>query len=335
MPEISFQNQTFACAEGETVLECLMRQGVAVPSSCRSGVCQTCLMRATAGAVPAPSQNGLKPTLREQGYFLACSCRPQSDLAVALPDEAVAPKTPATVIAKEALNAEILRLSLRCERPFAYRAGQFAHLYRPDGLTRSYSIANLPNESGILELHVRRLPDGAMSGWIHDTLAIGETLEVAGPFGDCFYTADAAEQGLLLIGTGSGLAPLVGIVADALEQGHAGPIHLYHGSWKPDGLYLVEELRHLSARFPNFTYAPCVDADARPGFREGRADLTAFAELKSLKNWRVFLCGHPEMVKGAKKRAFLAGASMRDIYADPFVLSAAPTQEPAPQAQAA
>lgn len=322
MPEIQFQQQRYVVTPGETVLESLTRQGASIPSSCRSGACQTCLMRAVNGAPPASAQNGLKPTLRAQGYFLACLCRPQEDMEVALAGEEVAARTSATVVAKEPLNAEILRLSLHCHRPFDYHAGQFAHIIRSDGLSRSYSLAGLPQEDGVIEFHIRHLAGGSMSGWISQALQIGDTVEVAGPFGNCFYTPGAAEQGLLLIGTGSGLAPLRGIVLDALRKEHSGPISLYHGSWKPEGLYLVEELQRLSAEHPNFTYTPCVDADALPGYREGRADQVAHSDLPNVKGWRIYLCGHPEMVKSAKKRTFLAGASMQDIYADPFVLSA-------------
>jgi CDP-4-dehydro-6-deoxyglucose reductase len=326
MPLLHFQTRDYACTPGETVLDCPTRQGATVPSSCRSGACQTCLMRALHGAPPAAAaQNGLKPTLREQGYFLACLCRPQGDMEVVLAGEDVAPRTAATVVAKEALNADILRLSLRCHRPLDYRAGQFAHIVRSDGLLRSYSLPTIPREDAVIEFHVRRLPEGEMSGWIHETLGTGDTVEVVGPFGSCFYTSGAAEQGLLLIGTGSGLAPLYGIILDALRQGHIGPIRLYHGSWKPEGLYLVEELRRLSAEHPNFVYIPCVDAEASPVYRQGRADQIALADLPDLKGWRVYLCGHPEMVKSARKRAFLAGASMQDIYADPFVLTVRPT----------
>lgn len=325
MPLLQFQQQTFDCAPGETVLDCLTREGATVPSSCRSGVCQTCLMRATAGAPPpASAQNGLKPTLRAQGYFLACMCRPQETMEIALAGEDAALRTPAAVVAKEALNADIMRLTLQCARPFDYQAGQFAHLFRSDGLARSYSLAGLPRADGTIEFHVRRLPGGAMSAWIHESLDVGDTVDVAGPYGNCFYLPDAPGQGLLLIGTGSGLAPLWGIISDALEQGHTGPIRLYHGSWKPEGLYLVDALYRLADRYPNFTYVPCVDKDPLPDYREGRADLVAHADLPNLKGWRVYLCGHPDMVKSARKRAFLAGASMQDIYADPFLLTPPP-----------
>jgi transcription antitermination factor NusA-like protein len=190
------------------------------------------------------------------------------------------------------------------------------------GGAESQIFAPLPEETEELEIHVRRLPGGAMSEWLHQEVQVGDTLTVAGPAGNCFYIEGKPEQGILLVATGSGLAPLWGIVRDALRQGHRGPITLFHGSWNPSGLYLVEELKRLAEEYPQFTYAPCVDTDATDGLRAGRADQNAFTDQRDLKGWRVFLCGHPDMVTGAKKKAFLFGAALSDIYADPFVLSA-------------
>ena len=80
MPRIFFEKQSYACQDNESVLDCLTGHGVPVPSSCRSGICQTCLMRAVEGAVPLAAQQGLKETLRAQNYFLACVCKPTNDL---------------------------------------------------------------------------------------------------------------------------------------------------------------------------------------------------------------------------------------------------------------
>lgn len=321
MPEITFQGQIYRLENGETVLEGLAGQGVVLPSSCRNGVCQTCLMRSTEGRPPAVAQNGLKDTLRAQNYFLACVCKPTEAMGIALPGEDAVCRVAARITSKQALNADIMRLRLLPCGPFEYRPGQFVNLHRGDGLVRSYSLASNPEDSEEIELHVRKLPGGAMSAWLHDEVKVGDTLTIAGPAGNCFYVEGNPEQGILLIGTGSGLAPLWGIVRDALKQGHTGPIQLFHGSWTPDGLYLVEELRRLTEAYPQFTYVPCADTQATDGVREGRADQQAFAAQASLKQWRVYVCGHPEMVKGAKKKAFLSGASLTDIYADPFVLS--------------
>jgi NAD(P)H-flavin reductase len=127
---------------------------------------------------------------------------------------------------------------------------------------------------------------------------------------------------MLFIGTGSGLAPLYSIIQDALNQGHQGDIHLYHGSTLVDGLYLVQELRAMTTEFSNFHYHPCVSsAFESPSIKTGRAHDVALQEISDLRSWRVYLCGHPEMVKQTIRSAYLNGASLKDIYADPFYVS--------------
>ena len=116
-----------------------------------------------------------------------------------------------------------------------------------------------------------------------------------------------------------------GIVRDALSQGHTGSIRLYHGSRNPEGLYLIDELRALASQHENFTYTPCVSGalPAENGYATGRAPDVAMADIPKLNGWRIFLCGNPDMVKTTKKKAFLTGAAMKDIYADAFTLAAA------------
>lgn len=82
----------------------------------------------------------------------------------------------------------------------------------------------------------------------------------------------------------------------------------------------MDELWRLSETHPNFHYIPCVDSAGGSGLREERADLAALRDFSDLKGWRVYLCGHPGMVNTMKRKAYLAGAALQDIYADPFVV---------------
>jgi NAD(P)H-flavin reductase/ferredoxin len=318
MVSIRYAKDRFELEEKQSVLDCLTARGVPVPFSCRSGVCQTCLMRATGGSPPEAAQHGLKDSLKLQNYFLACICHPAEDLEVALPADAFA-AIPATVRKLKLLNDDIMHVALESHVPIEYKPGQFINLFRDKALGRSYSIASVPCLDDHIHLHVRRLPGGRVSGWIHEELRPGHSVEIRGPAGDCFYVPGKPEQPMLLMGTGSGLAPLFGIVRDALNQGHTGPIRLFHGSRDPQGLYLIGELIDLTRECSNFDYVPCLSgSDVPPGFAAGRVHDVALQEVPNLKDWRIFLCGHPEMVKAAKKKAFLAGASMKDIYADAF-----------------
>jgi NAD(P)H-flavin reductase len=222
----------------------------------------------------------------------------------------------ATITALERLTDTVMRARLRPATPLEYRSGQYITLRRDDGLARSYSLASLPDE-GALELHIRRAPQGRMSGWLFDEAREGEAVSLRGPAGDCFYTTGNPEQPLLLAGTGTGLAPLAGICRDALKQGHHGPIHLYHGALRPEGLYLADELRHLMSMHGNVQYKPVVLEGE--GFTNGALDKVIAEDHPKLNGWRGFVCGDPTIVKMLKKELFLAGMGSREIFADAFV----------------
>ncbi len=321
MSSVSYEDQVYEVLDGESVLQCLHRNSVAIPSSCGNGICQSCLMRATEGMPPESSQKNLKKSLKESGYFLACICKPEGDLEVTLAGDEVFHRTAVRIVDKYQMNGQILRLRLECLEAFEHKAGQFINLHRPDGLTRSYSIAtSLPDN--MLEFHIEYLPNGKMSTWIHDELQEGDLLEIDGPHGDCYYSPDDQEQSLLLIGTGSGLAPLVGILHDALAQGHRGHIHLFHGVTDASRLYMVDELCQLAGAHDNVFYTRCISGDVVPDdCYAGFANVAALEQYTSLTGWRLFLCGHPDMVKDSRKKAFLAGASLKEIFSDPFEFS--------------
>lgn len=306
------------CREDETVLDALLRDNVEIPFSCKQGACQSCMVRSLDVPPPASAQKGLKDVLCKQNYFLACLCYPEQDISITLghqPDYF----TEGKVIGKEFLNPETVLLTIQCKDALDYYAGQFVNLKRADGLIRSYSIANSRKHAEKLTFHIRRLAGGKFSEWVHQELNIGDTIAVSDPQGLCYYLPDKQEQNLLLIGTGSGLAPLAGIIHEALEHGHTGPIHLYHGSREMDGLYWIDEMRELAANYANFHYTPCVSrGDAPKGVASGRANDVAMSDIPDLKGWRIYLCGHPDMVNQAKRMAYLNGASLQNIYADAF-----------------
>ncbi len=323
MAKITFENTEYTCSASETVLECLRRHGVTYPHSCQSGVCQSCLTLSLGGvAPPEASQKGLKPTQTAQNYFLACICKPERDLEISLPNASEDKPILTRVLDKRMLSNSILKLSLACPETYHYFPGQFLNLRKNNALVRSYSIASVPQLDETIDLHIRRLPEGRVSGWLHDQLNVGDEVAISEAKGDCFYTSGSSEKNMLLIGTGSGLAPLYAIARDALEKGHQGTIKLYHGSQDSSGLYLVEALQALSTQYEQFHYTGCVSNDNHADFQQGRANDIALKENPELKSWQVYLCGHPDMVAQTKKQVFLAGASFNDIYADPFLISA-------------
>lgn len=320
MPRIHVDGSAYECEPGDTVLSCLERHGVALMSSCRVGVCQSCLVQAVEGAPPADAQKGLRDTMAAQGFFLACCAEPTEDLTIDIAG-ASSREHRATVSSIDQLNDRVVRLRCESETLVGYAAGQFMNLVGPEGDVRSYSLASVVGLDPFLEFHVMLLPGGKVSSWVHAVLNVGDSVTLLGPQGACYYAAGKPEQPMVLAGTGTGLAPLYGIARDALRQGHTGPVHLFHGSVTPDGLYLVDELRALADEYDHFHYYACaLEAGGGDGGVEIQP-IDTYVEQKfpDLEGYRVFLCGHPDLVKTMQRNVFLAGAGMGDIYADAFL----------------
>jgi NAD(P)H-flavin reductase/ferredoxin len=313
--EIEFDGQRYAALPGESVLDCLLRHSIDVSYSCKAGACQSCLMQASAGEIPASAQSGLKDTIRQQGYFLACSCMPAGDLSV---KPVVVERRPAVISKLQRLSPSVMRVGLRSGEGFSYEPGQFITLFGPTP-PRSYSLASLPTDPEA-ELHVRLIPGGAMSTWLFEKAREGDAIEVEGPKGSCFYVAGKPEQPMLLAGTGTGLAPLYGIARDALHKGHTGSVKLFHGAVNREGLYLREELEALAGVYKNFEYVPVVLQGQAPVNGEaGSIDACIPRRIPNLEGWRAYVCGDPQIVNTLKKKIFLAGVAMREIYSDAFV----------------
>ncbi|MES2623855.1 MAG: FAD-binding oxidoreductase [Pseudomonadota bacterium] len=326
MPELKIGKTVYSLNENETVLDCLLRNEKPVPYSCKSGVCQACLVKSVDSTPPAKACAGLKPTLQAGGYVMSCQWVPETDVEVRLPGtEELAISV--RIKSMDMLNSGVMRLLLVPEDTnsmFSSCPGQYLSLISPSDITRSYSIANDFLHDGYLELHVAQTSRGLFTNWLFNEAKVGQTLYARGPAGACFYLD--AEQGdfpMLLVGTGTGLAPLYGIVRDALHKNHTGPITLLHGGTAPERLYYVNELKALAQKHPNFRYQGIVLAGPVSDTAHIEGDVIAAAlatlDASTLPRLRVFLCGAPDFVHNLRKKIFLKGARSAHIFCDAFV----------------
>ena len=319
MKSIRYKDAVYRVGGEESVLDALVRGGADVSFSCRKGSCQTCLLRALEGNPGGAARKGLRPELADSGHFMPCLCHPREDLVLVPPDLS-AMYVPAVVTEKELLAPTVARLRIETERELEWRPGQYVNLRREDGLVRSYSIASVAETDYFVELHVRRDADGRMSRWVHDELEVGDGVELQGPLGLCTYREEFSARPLILVGTGTGIAPLFGIVRDALRKGHQGTIRVYHGGRTPEDLYLHDELARLAREHDCLEYVPCLSGDDVPaGIFPGRVTDRVFArDHADAAGHVVYLCGNPDMVYDARYHAIGAGVRRADILADPF-----------------
>ena len=291
-----------------------MSRAFALPNSCRHGLCHSCLL-VSDDPIPEAAQHGLTAHQRADGLFMSCLCLPTGDMTVSLPG--ACGKERATLIAKRWLNSSVIELAF--ETGLRWIPGQYTTLWKDETQGRAYSICSSRKYDGLLKLHVKHYAQGVVSSWVADELQEGDELWLGEAAGHCMYTEDAHDKPLLLVGTGTGLSPLYGILLDALRQGHTQPIHLYIGAGDEHQLYFVDELQALVEAHENVQYRPVIQRGSMSAEAlKGELGQQVLGMHSALRGWKVYLCGNPDMVQVIKKRCFLSGASSADILTDEF-----------------
>lgn len=317
MSTLTYKDRSFQGENSETILDCLIRHGEKIPHSCKSGICQSCVMK-TDVPVDAASQKGLKQAKKDAGLFYTCQQTLNKDFEIFDSQES-GPPVEGKIISQQRVSSSVVILKVQLDSALEYKAGQFVNVIREDQLCRSYSLASISNDQTI-ELHVRKVPQGVMSNWLYDTELQGQKITLSGPVGECYLTHEMENDDLLLLGVGTGLAPLYGIVREAIAHGFKGKISLFHGGLRLESLYLVEELKNLELNHPQFQYYPAyLTGESREGFLQG--DLVELLKKHDfdIKNTTVMVCGDPDMVKKLKQTVFLKGVPSKKIFSDAFV----------------
>lgn len=317
MSNIHYNKKCYPINGTDSVLDTLLKHDVDYPYSCKIGTCQSCLTKLVDGEISPEAQKGLKSTLAAKNYFLACQCKPKSDITIALPNQEDA-SILSRIIGLSKLNHNVLQVRLSVVNLGSFKAGQYINLVAPENLIRSYSIANVQKE--YIELHVKLMPNGLMSNWLNQYAKVGTSICIRGPMGNCFYyNPEHKSFPIVLAGTGTGLAPLIGIAEDALKNEHNGNIVLIHGGVSEADLYFHEELISLQTRYTNFDYVPCVLHESR-SIQQASIDSVLIQNLEGIaSDVRLFICGPEETTKKMKVKAFLAGVPSGSIYSDSFV----------------
>jgi len=308
----------------ETLLQAALRQGVDFPYSCRVGGCATCKCRLLDGQVKELTRADyiLSDDELDQGYILACQSVPRSDIRieVALGERPAARSVSGRVLAREQLTHDIVELRVQLDDSLRYKPGQFAELALQSlpGLSRSYSFATAVRPDSQVSFFVRQVPGGMFSGHVHKQVAVGERVTVTGPLGD--FWLRPAEAPLLLIAGGSGLAPILALLEDALARGVARPVTLLFGARGQRDLYALDAIRALAADWPaSFTFVPVLSDEPEGSDWTGeRGFVTAALSGRMTPDCHAYLCGPPPMIDSAVALLLDHGVAREHIHADRF-----------------
>jgi ferredoxin-NADP reductase len=193
-------------------------------------------------------------------------------------------------------------------KPFAFLAGQHVdvRLTAPDGyqVQRSYSIASAPEIPALLELAIERLDDGEVSPFFHDVAAVGDEIELRGPFGGYFIWSTQDGGPVILAGGGSGIVPLMSIVRHRFERQSRTPMALLFSARTWDDVIYREELLALADRKDGFELVIALTRDTarRAGDYARRVDVEmardTLARLPDIPK-HAYLCGSNPFVESA------------------------------------
>lgn len=322
----------FEVPEGETVLDAALRQGIVLPYSCRTGTCSTCKGRVVSGEVALGEyqEQALPAAERDSGYALLCQARALSDLEVeareVTPAEEVEIKQlPCRVVGLSPLTHDVMemRLQLPQNQKFSYLPGQYVDLLMRDGRRRSFSIANRPGEDGVLELHVRRVPDGYLTNYVFDGMRERDLLRFQGPLGTFFLRNGVDVRPMIFVAGGTGFAPIKAILEQALADGIQRPMHLFWGVRGTRDLYMRELVESWRERYGNFEFT-FVLSEPEGGAWDGETGWVHDAVIRhypDLSGYQVYASGPPPMIEAIRESLPAHGLPGDQLFFDSFEFS--------------
>lgn len=205
-------------------------------------------------------------------------------------------------------TARVKSFFFELAKPFAFLAGQHVdvRLTAPDGYQaqRSYSIASAPETPGMLELTIERLDDGEISPFFHDVAAVGDEIELRGPFGGYFIWSTQDGGPVILAGGGSGIVPLMSIVRHRFERQSRTPMAMLFSARTWDDVIYRDELLAYADRNDGFELAIALTRDTarRTGDYARRIDVDMARDtLRRLPSVPMvaYVCGSNPFVEAA------------------------------------
>lgn len=301
---------SFPVEADETILEAGLRHGYTLPYSCRDGVCGACKGKVLQGEVDYGKYQAstLSPAEISVGMALFCCAKPKSDLVIECREVKTLNDIPVRTLPtrvhkmeKLADDVMVLYLKLPANERLQFLSGQYIDILQKEGKPRSFSLANAPHDDEFLELHIRNITGGTFTNHVFDEMKERDILRIKGPLGTFFLREDS-DKPIIFVASGTGFAPIKGIIEHALQVGIQRPMHFYWGARTLADLYMLDKAKEWEKRGIKFTpvLSEALPTDNWKG-RTGFVHQAVMEDYADLSGHQVYACGAPVVVEAAHR----------------------------------
>ena len=316
---------------GRPLLFVLSEQKLFIPSACGGrGSCGLCKVQVTSdiGEYLPTELPWISDEEKKHNVRLSCQIKVKKDLAIQIPEELFSVKEYRTKVARiRDLTHDIKEVTLQMTDPpeISIRAGQYIQFevpeyeLTPERVYRAYSVSSPPSLRDAVELEVRLVPNGICTTYVFQHLKEGDEVKINGPYGD-FYLRDTGRE-IVFIAGGSGMAPIKSILMDMAEKGSTRKATYFFGAQAKRDLFLVDEMRELEKRLPNFRFVPALSRpNPEDDWKEETGLITAVLDrqLRDGLETEAYLCGSPGMIDASIAVLTAKGFTADRIFYDKF-----------------
>ncbi|MDH5517015.1 MAG: CDP-6-deoxy-delta-3,4-glucoseen reductase [Gammaproteobacteria bacterium] len=322
----------FEITEDESILDAALNHGLSLPYGCRNGACGACAAQLISGEVDYAERNTscLSEDDKSAGKVLCCQARVSADVVLNIKEISssaeIKPKImPARVTSIEKLSHDVMQLQLKLpeSQRMQFLAGQYIEILLKGGKRRAFSIANAPHQDDVIVLQIRHVPGGYFSGHVFDEMQEKALLRIEGPFGG-FYLDEESQRPVIMVGGGTGYAPLNGMLEHAHSLQLKNQFHLFCGVRAKRDIFMQQQAQALQQKLPNLEYTVVLSDAEQADDWQGQTGFVHEAVIKQftdLSGFDIYMSGPPPMVNAAKQAFLAQGAKPEQMYSDAFEYS--------------
>jgi Na+-transporting NADH:ubiquinone oxidoreductase subunit F len=318
---------------GLSLLSALAGEKIFLPSACGGrGTCAFCKCKVTEGAGPLlPTELPMLNKKERAGHVrLSCQVKVKRDLSVEIPESLFRIReyqAEVGLIRDLTHDTKLIRLTLVDPSEILFKPGQYIQLEsKPyekirQKVMRAYSVASPSSETKSLDLIIRLVPDGICTTWVHRHLKQGERVRFIGPMGD--FCLHEGEGEIILVAGGSGMAPMVSLLAEIREKQIRRKVTYFFGALAKRDLFYLDEMHTFEKDIQDFRFVPALSSPAPDDVWNGETGLIttplrSYLEKENRAAAQGYLCGSPGMIQACIKVMNACGISEDRIFFDPF-----------------